>query len=198
MQTAPMNKPIQKRAIATREKLLTTSKALIEKQGFEGLRVEDVVRTAGVAKGTFFSHFKDKDALMEQIIGERLAEFSAQAAKAPAPQSIREMIALLQPMISFITSERYVFDVILRYSGAAAVASVGPIAEQFTTQGELFGRWAAEGPFRKDISPELAGDGVGAFLIQAIAMDFCALQGQMELNARLEAYLTAWLLPAAE
>ncbi|SFI90972.1 TetR/AcrR family transcriptional regulator [Celeribacter neptunius] len=191
-----MNKPIQKRAIATREKLLSTARALIDQEGFEALRVEDLVRTAGVAKGTFFAHFKDKDALMEQIIGARLAEISAEADQAPAPQNVAEMVATLNPLIAFMTSERYVFDVILRYSGAAAISEIGPIAEQFTVQGELFARWVAQGPFRKDIPADLAGDGIGAFLIQSIALTFCALHCSSAIEPRLATYLDAWLLPS--
>ncbi len=195
MQTVAMTKPIQKRAIATREKLLSAANTLISEQGFDALRVEEVVGTAGVAKGTFFAHFKDKDALLEQIIGARLADITEAMAQPPAPQSIAEMIARLAPLIAFTTSERRVFDVMIRYSGAAAVAEIGPIAEQFDTQILLYGRWASEGPFRRDAAPELLGEGISAFLIQAIALTFCALNSQEALETRLTAYLTAWLLP---
>jgi Transcriptional regulator len=195
MQTDTMTKPIQKRAIATREKLLAAAKALIEQDSFEHLRVEEVVGAAGVAKGTFFAHFKDKDALLEQIIGARLAGITATMAQSPAPDDITEMIARMRPLIAFSASERTVFDVMIRYSGAAANAEIGPIAEQFDAQIALYSRWAASGPFRKDTDPELLGEGISAFLIQAIALTFCALHGQQALEVRLAGYLTAWLLP---
>lgn len=190
-----MNKPIQKRAIATREKLLATAKALIENDSFEALRVEDVVKSAGVAKGTFFSHFKDKDALMAEIIGARMAELITEMAEAPAPQDVDQMIKVLRPLVTFITSERYVFDVMIRYSGAAAITELGPIAEQFDAQIALFAGWISEGPYRHDIDPVLAGEGVSAFVIQAVALTFCARHGAQDLELRLRSYLTAWLLP---
>ncbi|WP_434287639.1 TetR/AcrR family transcriptional regulator [Celeribacter sp. SCSIO 80788] len=192
-----MTKPVQKRAIATREKLLAAANALIAKQGFEALRVEEVVGAAGVAKGTFFAHFKDKDALLEQIIGARLTGIAALMAEGPAPQSIVDMIARLAPLIDFVTSERTVFDVMIRHSGAAAIAEIGPIAEQFDVQIALYARWAAEGPFRKDVPPQILGEGISAFFIQAIALTFCALNGQQPLEDRLTAYLAAWLMPGA-
>ncbi len=195
MQTKNMNKPIQKRALATRDKLLTAAKDLIAKESFEALRVEDVVRAAGVAKGTFFAHFKDKDALMEQIIGAHMADLIAETAKAPTPKDIPAMVERLLPLIHFMTSERYVFDVIVRHSGAAAISDIGPIAAQFDVQIALFARWAQEVPYRPDIAPELVGEGISAFFIQAIALNFCALNSRQALESRLSSYLDAWLCP---
>ena len=63
-----MTRVKQKRALETRATLLATATALVEQHGYHALRVEQVVADAGVAKGTFFKHFGDKDGLMQVLI----------------------------------------------------------------------------------------------------------------------------------
>ncbi|MEM6587579.1 MAG: TetR/AcrR family transcriptional regulator [Pseudomonadota bacterium] len=189
-----MAKTVQARTLKTRAKLLSAAKNLIEHSGYEALRVEEVVLKAGVAKGTFFSHFKDKEALMDQLIGARLSEILTEIEAGPVPKSASDMVAALTPFIAFATSERYVFDIMLRYSGATAIQEVGPIAQTFLQQYELCLKWVMnpDWPVRDDIPAELIAEGIGAFLIQAVSLQFCALHSSVTVEARLEPYLHAW------
>ena len=195
LQNPFMNKPVQKRTLETRARLIDAAEAVIAENGFEAMRVEEVVLRAGTAKGTFFAHFRDKDALMDRIIGERLHAFINGQEAAPVPDSVDELIDTLIPICAFMTSERYVFDVILRHSGAAALDDIGTIAETFGRQVELLQRWMTQAPFRKDISAELQAEGIHAFMIQAMATNFCALHNSQSFRDRLGPYLKAWLTP---
>jgi len=190
-----MARAVQKRTLETRARLIAAAEEIIAESGFEALRIEEVVLRAGTAKGTFFAHFKDKDRLMDQIIGGRIDGYLDALQARPAPQTVEDLVAALMPLSAFMTCERYVFDVILRYSGAAAVEEIGPIAATFGRQGEVFARWLAEAPFRRDIEPELQAEGVSAFLIQAMAVQFCALHEAQSFEDRLTTYLRAWLTP---
>ena len=46
-----------------RQKLLDASLALIREKGYASTTVDELCARAGVAKGSFFHHFKDKEAL---------------------------------------------------------------------------------------------------------------------------------------
>ena len=175
----------QKRALETRAKLLSAAESLIAENGFEALRVDEVVSRAGVAKGTFFAHFKDKDALMDIIIGARIDDILNELAAAPAPQSPEDMARALMPLCAFMRCERYVFDIILRYSGAAGVEEIGPIATTFGRQVEILGQWLEESEFRDDIDTELRAEGVLAFMMQAMSVSFCALHATTSIRERL-------------
>ncbi len=190
-----MNKPIQKRTLVTRAKLLDAARNAISSKGFGAMRVEEVVREAGVAKGTFFAHFPDKDALMDVIIGARIDAHLDEIERLPPPWDLDDMVSHLLPLLHFMTSERYVFDVILRHSGAAAREEVGPIAQTFGRQIEVMAGWLSDGPFRKDVSAELLADGVQAFAVQSMALHFCAIHSGETMQARLKTYLNAWLNP---
>ncbi|MEM8646589.1 MAG: TetR/AcrR family transcriptional regulator [Pseudomonadota bacterium] len=188
---------MQKRTLETRSRLISAAEEIIAHVGFEALRVEEVVLRAGTAKGTFFAHFKDKDALMDRIIGARLEEHLAALGAGPTPHTPDKVADALMPLCAFMTSERYVFDLIVRYSGAAAVEEIGAIAATFGQQIEIFTAWASEARFREDISPELQAEGVQAFMIQAMAAKFCALHNAQSIRDRLVPYLNAWLKPCA-
>ena len=191
-----MPRPVQKRTLETRAKLIAAAEALIDAHGFEALRVEEVVLKAGVAKGTFFAHFRDKDALMDRIVAARIDAHLDRIETSPRPETVAELIAAWRPLVRFMASERYVFDLIMRYSGATAREEIGPIAMTFERQADVLAEWLTDAPFRRDVSPELLAEGVQAFNIQAVALNFCALHSAEAMDARLESYLTAWLTPA--
>lgn len=48
---------------SARRKLLDAALAVIRRKGYAATAVDDLCTTAGVAKGSFFHHFKDKEAL---------------------------------------------------------------------------------------------------------------------------------------
>ena len=191
-----MIKQTQKRSIETRAKLIRVATEAIAANGHSALRVEEVVKNAGVAKGTFFAHFKDKDALMELIIGAQINEYLDAAEAMAAPDNVDELIRRMRPLMNFMTGERYIFDVIVRHSGAAVKEEIGPIAQTFDRTIEIVSAWIAQGQFRKDVSEVLLAEGMQAFAVQAMALHFCAINNQEEMHLRFKTYLQAWLTPS--
>ncbi|MGS5088591.1 TetR/AcrR family transcriptional regulator [Hydrogenophaga sp. A37] len=192
-----MKKAVQQRTLETRSRLTSVADQLVAEKGFEALRIEETVQAAGVAKGTFFAHFKDKDELMDLLIGQRIETLLDGMAAEPAPRDADQLAQRLMPLVELMSSERYVFDLIMRRSGAMAVEEIGPIALSFGRLGELVGQWLAQGAFRQDVPIEILVEGVEAFLMQTLALNFCALHKDKTMKARLQPYLRAWLAPVA-
>ena len=65
---ASTRRRITKHPDVRREELLDVALELCRSHGFESMNVEQVTRTAGVAKGTFYHYFASKDALLEQLV----------------------------------------------------------------------------------------------------------------------------------
>ncbi|WP_406647893.1 TetR/AcrR family transcriptional regulator [Aliisedimentitalea scapharcae] len=190
-----MPEALQSRTLKTRARLVAAAEEVISETGYGALRVEEVVRRAGVAKGTFFAHFPDKDALMDRLIGARVDVILDDLAGQDAPGSLQNLISALTPLMRFMAHERYVFDVILRHSGAAQKDDIGPIAMTFGRFIEILTPWLCGSVFRTDASPEILAEGVQAFLINTIALHFCALHNDRPASAHLERYLSLWLMP---
>jgi TetR/AcrR family transcriptional repressor of nem operon len=53
----------QERATATRQKLIQTGSDLIRRQGYVATSVDQICEQAGMTKGAFFHHFKNKEEL---------------------------------------------------------------------------------------------------------------------------------------
>jgi AcrR family transcriptional regulator len=72
----PMDKPLRRRLPPEARKLeiVEAAERLLQAHGAR-VRVEDVVREAGVAKGTFFLYFPTWDDLLETIRGRLVSEF---------------------------------------------------------------------------------------------------------------------------
>jgi len=58
---------------AKREKLLDAALAVFLAEGYSAARLDDIATAAGVAKGTIYLQFKDKEDLFRGLILERLA-----------------------------------------------------------------------------------------------------------------------------
>lgn len=68
----------QENAIKTRQKLIDTAEDLLKKNGFNALCVEDITKSAGVAKGTFYVYFKHKEDIIVEICRGYFKEIETQ------------------------------------------------------------------------------------------------------------------------
>ena len=64
----PANKTRADRSAARREAILEAALDEFAARGFAAARLDDVARRAGVAKGTIYLHFRDKQELFEELV----------------------------------------------------------------------------------------------------------------------------------
>lgn len=62
--------PTTARGQATRRRLLDAAQAVFGARGFERASIVDVTRAAGVAQGTFYVYFPDKQAIFRELVTE--------------------------------------------------------------------------------------------------------------------------------
>ena len=60
--------PRSGRARATQQRLLDAAAAVFAEAGYEAARVADITRRAGVAHGSFYRYFGDKDAILQELL----------------------------------------------------------------------------------------------------------------------------------
>jgi len=63
------------KSAARREAILAAALEEFSAQGFAATRLDDVARHAGVAKGTIYLHFRDKEALFQELVRSVLSPF---------------------------------------------------------------------------------------------------------------------------
>jgi len=87
---------------STRERLLAAAVEVFVEQGYEGARLQDIARTAGLTTGAVYANFRDKGELLFAAIGARAgAEVDGLLAAAHdrEPRALLEMLGnqLVQP-----------------------------------------------------------------------------------------------------
>lgn len=85
-----------------KQELLKIAYRLFISKGYEEVSIDEIIAEAQIAKGTFYYHFKSKDALLEAIINMMIteeAERAKQFVSAPltVPQKIVGAITSLRP-----------------------------------------------------------------------------------------------------
>ncbi|GAP61588.1 hypothetical protein ARMA_0011 [Ardenticatena maritima] len=79
-----------------RAKILQAAARVFAQQGFQAARMEDIAAEAGVAKGTLYLYFKNKDDLVLGLLEQFFTvEFSSLHALLDAPGSVRERLEQL-------------------------------------------------------------------------------------------------------
>jgi len=71
-----------KKSAARREAILVAALDEFAARGFTAARLDDVAQRAGVAKGTIYLHFRDKEALFQELIRAELSPFVARLEEA--------------------------------------------------------------------------------------------------------------------
>src|ERR1700732_3638264 len=81
-------KPPSKRASRAAERREAIMEAALDEfiaRGFAAARLDDVAKRAGVAKGTIYLHFKDEEALFEELIRTAIVPLIGRLASPPPP-----------------------------------------------------------------------------------------------------------------
>lgn len=107
----------------TRKTLLEVGFALAETTGFDGLTVNAITDAAGVAKGTFFHHFKDRASYLvalHQQFHDRILE-RIQVALAGVPSGGQRLAVIAATYLDACLRNRGVRALILEARGLLAI-----------------------------------------------------------------------------
>src|SRR5215831_3740905 len=154
-------KPAKGRAEKSEARRQAIVKAALEEfcaRGFAAARLDDVAARAGVAKGTIYLHFEDKEALFREIVGTMLVPLVAVLEEAPPPDiSIRAVIGhffelFIQEIYS--TQRRNVLRLVMtegpRFPELAAFYYRNVVERAITAMRALLGRAKARGELADD------------------------------------------------
>ena len=108
----PSSKPGSNRAERAAERREAIIEAAMDEfiaRGYAATRLDDVARRAGVAKGTIYLHFKDKESMFEELIRTAIVPLVSRlnAGPPPAGASVRDMVeGFARTFIQEVTTTR--------------------------------------------------------------------------------------------
>lgn len=85
-----------------KEQLLQTAYELFLSKGYESVSVDEIIKKAGIAKGTYYYYFKSKEETLEEVIDMMIAKEAVKASAVlsmpiPVPQKIVGIISSFRP-----------------------------------------------------------------------------------------------------
>lgn len=99
----PVHTPRQKRSQETQEKLLAALESLLVDRFFEHITMQDIAMKAGVAVGTIYRRFRDKEALLP-VLYRRLDDIMAEWADGVWQEERLPQMDLRQMLHRLVTS----------------------------------------------------------------------------------------------
>lgn len=142
--------------------ILRAAITVFARNGYFNSKVSDVAREAGVADGTVYLYFKNKDDLLFSIITEMLDSFIAHVRAAITPLSsplaqLREIARLHLDMLGRDRDLAVVFEVEIRHSTKFMEEfSTKKLSEYLDLIQQVIEAGQQAGEFRPDINPRIA------------------------------------------
>ncbi|WP_145152427.1 TetR/AcrR family transcriptional regulator [Paenibacillus xylanexedens] len=117
-----------------RDQIIRIAMERFATQGYHQTKISDIVREAGVAQGTFYWHFKSKEAIASEIVltgKDKLLESIGQGYRKDAG-SVEDMVKaserLFTDLFSFAGQNRYFMELLLK--GIVTEESVQRLVEE--------------------------------------------------------------------
>ena len=141
--------------IQTRQRLLDAAVRLFAERGLHGVTSHDIARTAGVASGTFYLHFRDKTDVYRHIVFhaiEELVQLVQHAVGATSPNVLAQR-ARAEAIVSFAERNRDVVRIIFSTDSEAAAVEADALSQLAGGLEARLRRERDEGTFPADLDP---------------------------------------------
>ncbi len=158
---AAKGRPARGREGDKRERILRAATKVFARKGFYATKVSEVAKAAGVADGTIYLYFKNKDDLLVSLFEDRIGRLLATLERALSERETPEerLRCVIELQLGLLEGERDLAEVItvnLRQSTKLMKQYAAP---KFLLYLDTIARVIAEGQragaFRPDVSPHL-------------------------------------------
>ncbi len=108
------------------QRIIETAADLFGEFGYNDVRMEDIATRAGVAKGTLYLYYKDKDDLFLALILDRMTRLfeQAQARALRAKQPEEKLLVVVQEVFDYFRSYPHIFAAIQRLDNVGSAGQM--------------------------------------------------------------------------
>lgn len=181
----------KEKAIQTKNKIYKSAELLFKKHGLEPVNVDDIVKHAGVAKGSFYVHFESKDAVIAAYINDYVnkvdTDYKTYLKSLPSDMPPKEKFLSLVGKIADVITETigcenmkilYRIQIGSDVPGGAAVSYGRDLYKMFF---DIIDSGIFEHRFRSNLSPdEMAKHFVMAY--RGVVYEWCVRYPEAELK----------------
>jgi AcrR family transcriptional regulator len=136
---APVVTTAEQKRVQRNLEILQAAKEVFAERGFHAASISDVIKRAGIARGTFYLYFTSKDAVFESILDQAILDLEeriigvdiSEGAAPPAVQLHQNVSRILQYMLS----DRALIQIILNH-GLPPDSTMAKRVDEFFTKVE--------------------------------------------------------------
>jgi TetR/AcrR family fatty acid metabolism transcriptional regulator len=157
--------------LETRRRLIEAGTKLFARRGFARTRATDISREAGVATGTLYVHFTDKEELLREILFQGFEEIHAVIRHIAETKysTVRESVhAHSEALVGYAAEHPALFQILFSTEVATTAAGAELLGALTAHQEERLREGMAEGYFRADLDPAVAAHAVIGMLTQVL------------------------------
>jgi AcrR family transcriptional regulator len=88
------------------EEILLKAKHLFSEKGFHSLTVSDITSSLGIARGTFYLYFKNKDDVYRRVLEETVSEIGKRLKRLPLDRPLEQLRENLLSVLKLIEEDR--------------------------------------------------------------------------------------------
>ncbi len=96
--------------VNTRDKILSAARAAFERHGLQGLSLRDIAATVGITPMAIYRHFDSKDAMVEALVLDALAEWSEIVAALPQGEGLAQLERMGEAFLDFALQKPHRFE----------------------------------------------------------------------------------------
>jgi len=114
-----------------RRAILDAACAVFTESGYDGASIRDVIRRTGLASGTFYNYFPDKQSVFHAVLEERTTELRVRLREVRRRETELDAIVRegFRVYFSFIVEDRPLFDLLRRNAGTVQALADTPALE---------------------------------------------------------------------
>lgn len=176
----------QLKALETKEKIYKIALELLESDGYENIRIEDICQKAGVSTGTFYNYFKSKNEILQLIYQKGDTYFE---------KTVRDAVAELETEEAVVAFFRYYAQYNVNTGMTTLKQLYNPENEFFTKKRgmqHVLQEIIHKGQEENRLSGEVDADEIVAdlfILARGIVYDWCLKNGEFDLAQKMTSYI---------
>lgn len=94
----------------TRDRIFKAARKLFDEKGLEGVSLRNVAKKIGITPMAIYRHFEDKEALIDALVLDGLAEWSARVEALPACKGLAKLAQIGDAYLDFALKEPRRFE----------------------------------------------------------------------------------------
>jgi AcrR family transcriptional regulator len=187
-------------ALATRKRIFETARRLFSKYGYNAVSIDDIVREAGVARGSFYVYFLSKEDLSVYLMMDEIGVYQAQIEKSwaaldkslPAADLIVQTAVGICAMVESwgIETMRTVYKIFIERA-ATTGSSVKELFEMPSLFTELYYSGVKKGEF-KETDANIVAENIKTILVGA-TFEWCLYHPNYNFTGRSKSLVSDYL-----